>query len=266
MTTIEVKGQTPQEKGEHYLQLSLKALEDLATLLKDGRLSEEQRNSYYDIYDTSKAQHAHMIELRNQLLSHKTSFRNFVVNFFIRKSDARRFHKITYQNFSNIVRTSDDLHTLLLPKKNDIFASTTPRESAQGGFSVREESPRDVVEGDCLVKDLPPDAHIGGFNLDLPTEQEANKALGILYGMTTCEEKDDDDDDRTIRPSHPRSRPPSPSPSCTIICNNYIINQSVVSFDSESNGSTLNIGIDGGVSSSSSGCPDPNQPDRKSVV
>ncbi|KIK35066.1 hypothetical protein CY34DRAFT_812442 [Suillus luteus UH-Slu-Lm8-n1] len=197
MTTIEVKGRTPQEKGEHYLQLSLKALEELATLLKDGRLSEEQRTSYYDIYDTSREQHAHMIELRNQLLSHKKSFRDFVVNFFVRKSDAQRFHKITYRNYANIRRTSDELHTLFLPKKDDIFASATPSESAQGGFSVREENPRDVVEGDCLVKDLPPDAQIGGFNLDLPTEQEANEALGMLYRMTTCEENDDDDDDRT---------------------------------------------------------------------
>lgn len=261
MTTIELKGRTPQEKGEHYLQLSLKALEELATLLQDKRLSEEHRASYYDIYDSSRDLHADMIELRNQLLTHKKSFRDLVVNFFVRKSDAKRFHKYTFRNFANIRRTSDELHTLLLPKKNDIFGSTSPGESAQGDFSVREESPRDVVEGDCLVKDLPPDTHIGGFNLDLPTEQEANQALRMLYGMTTCEEKDDDDDDdRTIRPSHSRSRPSSPSPSCTIICNNYNISQSVVSFDSESNGSTLNIGIDGGVSSSSGCRPDSNQP------
>lgn len=58
MTTIELKGRTPQEKGELYLQLSLKALQELATLLKDGRLSEEQRTSYYDVYDTSREQHA----------------------------------------------------------------------------------------------------------------------------------------------------------------------------------------------------------------
>jgi hypothetical protein len=56
MTTIELKGRTPQEKGEHYLQLSLSALEELATLLEDGRLSENQRVSYYDIYETSKTQ------------------------------------------------------------------------------------------------------------------------------------------------------------------------------------------------------------------
>lgn len=57
MTTIELKGRTPQEKGEHYLQLSLAALEELATLLEDKRLSEDQRSSYYDIYDTSMGQH-----------------------------------------------------------------------------------------------------------------------------------------------------------------------------------------------------------------
>jgi hypothetical protein len=62
-------------------------------------------------------------------------------------------------------RTSDDVHRLLLPDKNAIFgisegrselplpspicwpASASPRESAQGDVSVREESPRDVVEG-----------------------------------------------------------------------------------------------------------------------
>jgi hypothetical protein len=64
-------------------------------------------------------------------------------------------------------RTSDDLHRLLLPDRNAIFgmsdgrsefslltpiclpASAGPRESAQGDVSVREESPRDVVEGLC---------------------------------------------------------------------------------------------------------------------
>lgn len=247
MTTIELKGRTPQEKGEHYLQLSLKALKELATLLEDERLSENQRASYYEIYDTSMAQHDNMIELRNQLLSHKKSFRDLIVNFFVRKSDAKRFHKITYRNFANIRRTSDDLHRLLLPDRNAIFALASPRESEQGDVSVHEESPRDVVEGNCSVNDLLPDAHIRGFNLDLCTEQEANQAIGMLIGMTTFE---DDDDDRTIRPSYSQSRPPSPSPSCTIICN-YNINRSVVSFDSESNGTTLNIGIDGEVNPSS---------------
>jgi hypothetical protein len=64
-------------------------------------------------------------------------------------------------------RTSDDVHRLLLPNRNDIFgmsestselhlltpicwlASASPGESVQGDFSVREESPRDVVEGSC---------------------------------------------------------------------------------------------------------------------
>jgi hypothetical protein len=252
MTTIELKGRTPQEKGEHYLQLSLSALEELATLLEDGRLSENQRVSYYDIYETSKTQLDDMIELRKQLVSRKKSIAKFIINLFVPGSDAKRFHKITYRNFANIRRTSDDLHRLLLPDRNAIFG---PRESAQGDVSVREESPRDVVEGNRLVKDLPPDEQLGGFTLDVRTEQEANKAIAMLIQMTTPKEKqeddNDDDDDRTIRPPHSQSRPPSPSPSCTIIYNHYSINQSVVSFDSESEGTTLNIGVDGGIGSSS---------------
>lgn len=252
MTTIELKGRTAQEKGEHYLQLSLTALEDLATLLEDQRLSEAQRVSYCDIYETSKARHLAMIQLRDRLLSQKKSFRQFVVTLFVGESDAKRFHKFTYQNFTNIRRTSDDLHRVLLPDREAILASASPRESVQGNVSVREESPRDVVEGNCPVKDLPPDAHLGGFNLDVCTEQEANQAIATLIRMTTSEqeeEEEEDDDDKTIRPSH--SRPLSPSPSCTIIYN-YNIKESVVSFDSESHGTTLNVGKDvGGVSSSS---------------
>ncbi|KAG2056798.1 hypothetical protein BDR06DRAFT_995299 [Suillus hirtellus] len=253
MTTIELKGRTAQEKGEHYLQLSLKALQELAILLEDQRLSEDQRASYCDIYETSMNQHLDMTELRNQLSLQKKSFRKFIVNLFVRESDAKRFHKITYRNFSNIRRTSDDLHRILLPDRKAIFASASPRESVQGDVSVREESPRDVVEGNCPVKDLPPDAHLGGFNLDVCTEEEANKAIATLIRMTTSEqeeeEEEEEDDDKTIRPSH--SRPLSPSPSCTIIYN-YNIKESVVSFDSESHGTTLNVGKDvGGVSSSS---------------
>ncbi|KAG2150255.1 uncharacterized protein EDB93DRAFT_1328040 [Suillus bovinus] len=258
MTTIELKGRTAQEKGEHYLQLSLKALEELAGLLEDKRLSEDQRTSYCDVYETSMNQHLDMIELRNQLLSKKKSFRDFVVNLFVRESDAKRFHKITYRNFANIRRTSDDLHRMLLPDRKSILASASLTASAQGDVSVHEESPRDVVEGNCPVKDLPPDAHLKGFNLDVRTEEEADEAIVTLIRMTAPKQEeeeeenddDDDDDDKTIRPS--RS-------SCTIIYN-YNINQSVVSFDSESNGTTLNVGMDGGVGSSSGGRPDSNQP------
>jgi hypothetical protein len=57
MTTIELKGRTAQEKGEHYLQLSLNALQELATLLENKRLSEDQRASYYKIYNASMARH-----------------------------------------------------------------------------------------------------------------------------------------------------------------------------------------------------------------
>jgi hypothetical protein len=53
------------------------------------------------------------------------------------------------------------------------------------------------------VKDLPPDEQLGGFTLDVRTEQEANKAIAMLIQMTTPKEKqeddnnNDDDDDRT---------------------------------------------------------------------
>lgn len=269
MTTIEVKGRTPQEKGEHYLQLSLKVLEELATLLEDGRLSENQRTSYCDIYETSKSQLDDMIELRNQLASHKKSFRQFIVNLFVRRgeSDAQRFHKITFRNFTSIRRTSDDLHRLLLPDRNAIFASASPRESTQGDVSVLEESPRDVVEGNCPVADLPPNEIIRGMTVEVHGEQEEQMVVATLNRIRNSgeadEEEEEDDDDQTIRPNPSQSRPSSPTPSCTIIRSNnynYYINKSVVSFDSELTGTALNVGVDGGVGTSSGWLTDTNQP------
>lgn len=266
MTTIELKGRTPQEKGEHYLQLSLKALEDLAALLEDKRLSENQRAYYYKIYNTSMARYDDMIGLRNQLLLHKKSFlRKIIVNLFIGgKSDVNRFHKTTYENFSNIRRTSDDLHRLFLPDENAIFAS--PKESAQGDVSGREESPRDVVEGNRLVKDLPPDEIIRGLTVEVHDTQEEQQVLATLNriknsgGAEEDEGDEDEDDNWTIRPKPSQSRPSSPTPSCTIIRHNYYFNQSVASFDSELSGTTLNIGVDGGAGSSSGLLTDTNQP------
>jgi hypothetical protein len=60
------------------------------------------------------------------------------------------------------------------------------------------------------------------------------------------DEDDDDDGSTTIRPSPSQSRAPSPGPICNI---NIYINQSVVSFDSESIGTTLNVGVNEGVGS-----------------
>lgn len=51
----------------------------------------------------------------------------------------------------------------------------------------------------------------------------------------------------SVRPSRSSSRAPSPSRPCTI---NIFISQSVVSFDSESTGTTLNIGVNNGLSCS----------------
>jgi hypothetical protein len=54
MTVIELKGRTHYEKGEHYLQLSLAALKELAGLLEDERLSEKDKTAYNRAYITSR--------------------------------------------------------------------------------------------------------------------------------------------------------------------------------------------------------------------
>jgi len=57
MTVIELKGRTRQEKGEHYLQLSLMALKELAGLLEDARLSKGEKAAYNEAYRGSMAQY-----------------------------------------------------------------------------------------------------------------------------------------------------------------------------------------------------------------
>jgi len=122
MTVIELKGRTDHQKGEYYLQLSLAALRELDNLLEDGRLSASEKATYnraytagmerYDEYvPSSPSQNAILIrtppirrakKLRDQLLAQKKSFRKFLLNFFVRQSDAKRFYKISYRNFNSI--------------------------------------------------------------------------------------------------------------------------------------------------------------------
>ncbi|KAG2056791.1 hypothetical protein BDR06DRAFT_952415 [Suillus hirtellus] len=80
------------------------------------------------------------------------------------------------------------------------------------------------------------------IHLEVQTKQGVQEAFTILdrLGIKFDDDDDgggggDDDDDDGIK-----SRAPSPSPSLFTI--NIFINQSVVSFDSESTGATLNVG------------------------
>ncbi|KAG1748260.1 uncharacterized protein EDB91DRAFT_870202 [Suillus paluster] len=147
MTVIELKGRTNHEKGEHYLQLSLAALRELADLLEDDRLSANDKATYNRAYSSSRDRYDEVKRIRDQLLAQKKSFRKFLVNLFVRESDARRFYKVSYDNYSTIRTTSDELHRRLLPDKNVILASVNSEESTQCHASVCEEGPRDVVEG-----------------------------------------------------------------------------------------------------------------------
>ncbi|KAG1726052.1 uncharacterized protein EDB91DRAFT_1166682 [Suillus paluster] len=252
MTVIELKGRTPQEKGEHYLQLSLAALKELAGLLEEPRLSATDKATYHEAYMSNRDRYDDLVGLRDQILAQRKSFRKFIVNLFVRESDAKRFHKFTYRNYAAIKRTSEDLTRRLLPGTEDIFASGSPGGSAQGDVSFSEESPRDVVGGNILVRDLPPNETIRGINMDVQTEQEANDVLAMLNQIAISGGEEDEDDTQTIRPSTSQSRPPSPSPSFTInVYNDYSshYNHSVVSLDSEMNGITINSGVNGGVGS-----------------
>lgn len=256
MTVIELKGRTHCEKGEHYLQLSLAALKELASLLEDERLSEKDKAAYDRAYITGRDRYDDVKRIRDRVLAQKKSFRKFIVNLFVRESDAKHFHKVSYRNFSSIKRTSEDLTRLLLPDKNDILASGSPSEPAQGhgNISVCEEEPRDVIESDILVRDLPPNETLRGINVDVHTEQEANEVLSTLNRFATSgEENEESDDDRTIRAPISQSRPSSPSPSCTIIHNYNVYNHSVVSVDSEMTGTTINSGVNGGAGCATTG-------------
>jgi hypothetical protein len=119
-TIIELKGRTAEEKGDHYLQLSLAALKELANLLETPRLSDSDKKAYHKAYINNRAQYDDLVLLRDRLWGQKKSFRRFLVNLFVR-SDAKHFYKITYQNFKTIKRTSEDLARRLLPDTYDIL-------------------------------------------------------------------------------------------------------------------------------------------------
>lgn len=266
---------TDYEKGEAYLQLSLASLRELATLLESERLSASQKASYIGAYTNSKRLYDETTKIRNELLNQKKSFRKIIINFFVRDSEAKRFHKVSYWSYSSIKSTSDGLNRLLLPEFENRGESAQGNESTTGADPVPEEnrsgwcedvshvaadteqktevttsggkdeedvrtrSPCDAVEAEDVS------LNNQDIKLDLHTAQEVQEAFAIFdqFGsMVSIEEADDDFDDddgsQTIKPSH--SRLPSRSPSLQTI--NFYITQSVVSFDSESNGTTLNIG------------------------
>jgi hypothetical protein len=283
MTVIELKSRTKTkyEKGEHYLSLSLSALQELADLLENDRLTETDKAIYDRAYTSGQRQYDEVKKIRDQLLTQKKTFRKFLINLFIH-TDARRFYKVSYETFTSIRRTSEDLTRRLLPDKSVNPASGSPgeepaqghaslcednppaveealghrEEPAQGHVSVCEENPREVVEGSLPVANLPPNEIIRGLNVEVHDEQEEQQVLEALDRIKNSREADkddedeDEDDNQTIRPPPSQSRSPSPTPSCTIIRNIFYINQSVVSFDSELRGTALNIGVDGGLSRS----------------
>ncbi|KAG1764833.1 hypothetical protein EDD22DRAFT_437399 [Suillus occidentalis] len=254
-TFIQLKGGTDRDEGDLYLQLSLAALRELADLLEHDRLSPADKANYNRAYTAGKLQYDQAVKLRDELQTRKTFFRKFIIKLFVRKSDAERFLQVTYRAYTGIKRTSDDLARRLLPEKVDdtpVFGN--PETSAQGQAPVCEESPRDVVEGSLSVADLPPNETIRGLNVDVHNEQEEQEVFALFGRIarareTDEEDADDDDDDATIRPSSSQSRAPSPSPSHCTINVFYHFNQSVVSFDSETHGTTLNAGVNEGVGS-----------------
>jgi hypothetical protein len=130
-----------------------------------------------------------------------------------------------------------------------------------------------------LVTDLPPNENIRGLYVDAHNEQEGQEVIATLNRIANTrvadieeeaneneeaeveaevEAEDEDEDDQATSTSPKSSpmrklnsfldisvRPPrSRSPSCTI---NVYFNQSVVSFDSEVTGTTLNAGTGRGV-------------------
>ncbi|KAG1876703.1 hypothetical protein DFJ58DRAFT_755974 [Suillus subalutaceus] len=251
-TFIQLKGRTDHEQGELYLQLSLTALRELADLLENDRLSATDKATYNRAYTAGKLQYDQAVKLRDQLQMRKKSFRKFIVNLFVRESDAKHFRKVTYRAYKGIKRTSEDLVRRLLPEKDDTLVFGSPGESAQA--SVCEGSLCDVVENCLSVTDLPPNETIRGLNVDVHNEQEEQEVFESLSRIAKAREaykeeaEYDDDDQSTIRSPHSQSRASSPSPSCKINVY-YNINQSAVSFDSELTGTTLNFGVNGGVGS-----------------
>lgn len=288
-------------KGQHYLQLSLKTLDELASLSEHDGLSASQKASYAEACRNSRTLSEETIRIRDQLLTQKKSFRKFLVNLFIRESSTKHFYKVSFRNYSSIRRTSDDLNRLFFSEIDGILTSINLGKPAQGNEAVDEDSrcnvvednpglslnentqginlevhskkvqetrvansreddegdvstrsPCDVVEGSHSAEGPPLNENTQDINLNVCTEQGVQDALAIFDGLGikfSREEREDDndcDDDgsETIRPSPPQSRASSPYPTCTV---NIFINQSVVSFDSESTGTTLNVGINKGV-------------------
>ncbi|KAG1780962.1 hypothetical protein EV702DRAFT_1276204 [Suillus placidus] len=295
---------TNYEKGERFLQLSLKALDELDSLSKNKRLSESQKASYVEAHRNGKILSEETIRIRNKLLTQKKPLRRFLVNLFVRDSSTKHFYKVSYRNYSSIRRTSDDLNRLLVSEIDALLTSGSLGESAQGNEAVNEENLRDVVE-DNLAEGRSPNENTQGMNLDVHTEQvqetravilgeedeedgstrspcdvvEGNHSAeglslnentqdinldvyseqGVQEAFAICDrlgikfsKEEDEDDTETIRPSPYQSRAPSPSStgSCTINIF-YNIKNSVVSFDSESTGTTMNVGdrVDEGVGS-----------------
>lgn len=282
-----LKGRTDFEKGEAYLQLSLTSLRELASLLENERLSASQKASYVGAYTNSKRLYDETTRIRDELLSQKKSFRKVIINFFVRDPDAKRFHKVAYWSYSSIKSTSDGLNRLLLPEfenlgepaqgnesnttesPHDVIEDNlsgaildvhTEQEVQETGVAIsgeedeeddRTRSPSDAVEGNLSAENVSPNESVQDINLNLHTKQEVQEAMAIFDRLGTvdsAEEDEEEDDDRTIRPPQRRTSSPSSSRRINIY---YNITQSVVSFDSESNGTTLNIGVDGGVGSSS---------------
>ncbi|KAG2110458.1 hypothetical protein BD769DRAFT_1495571 [Suillus cothurnatus] len=188
-TFIKLKSRTDLEQGELYLQLSLTALRELADLLENDRLSATDKATYNRAYTTGKLQY-----------DQKKSFRKFIVNLFVRESDAKHFRKVTYRAYKGIKQTSEDLARRLLPEKDDTLIFGNPGESAQGQAPVCEESPCVMVE----VTDLSPNETIRGLNVDVYNEQEEQEVFASLSRIAgareACQEEaeyDDDDDTST---------------------------------------------------------------------
>ncbi|KAG2030357.1 hypothetical protein BDR03DRAFT_987150 [Suillus americanus] len=240
MTVIELKGRTHYEKGEHYLQLLLAALKELAGFLEDKRLSEKDKAAYNRAYITSRDRYDDVKKIRDRVLAQKKSFRKFIGNLFVRESDAKHFHKVSYRNFSSIkfleALVSQRKAMAMFVRRVHVmwWKSTKPNTFIKAIFQV--------------VRDLPPDETLRGINVDVHTEQEANEVFATLNQIAISGEEDrEPDDDRTIRAPTSQSRPSSPSPSCTVIYNYNVYNHSVVSVDSEVTGTTINSRADGGA-------------------
>ncbi|KAG2338398.1 hypothetical protein BDR05DRAFT_695071 [Suillus weaverae] len=136
-----------------------------------------------------------------------------------------------------------DVHTEQVQETRVVISGEEDEEDGSTRSSC------DVVEGNHSAEGLSPNENTQDINLDVHSELGVQKAFAILdrFG-TNFSNEEDEDDTETIRPSPYQSRASSPSPtgSCTI---NIFIKNSVVSFDSESTGTTLNVGVDEGVGS-----------------